>query len=152
MSGTKFSVSYGTAAGTACQGNDSRLSNSRPASDVYAWAKAASKPGYGYGEISYGVNAISSAGGTLSLAGTTPLHVVTLTGNVSALTLSANPAAGHSCHVIFTSTAERIVAIAYDSTNRVTPDAKAVELTVPANGYVEVDFLNANGKVYVRGV
>ena len=30
----------GTTADTACAGNDSRLSNSRPASDVYAWAKA----------------------------------------------------------------------------------------------------------------
>lgn len=117
-----------------------------------SWAKASSKPSYAYSEIGYTVNAITSAGGTLSLAGTIPLHVVTLTGNVSALTLSANPADGHSCHVIFTSTAERTVAIAYDSTNRVTPDAGAVELTVPANGYVEIDFLAANGKVYVRGV
>lgn len=46
-----FSVKYGTAAGTACQGNDSRLSNSRPASDVYSWAKAASKPSYSWSEI-----------------------------------------------------------------------------------------------------
>ncbi len=42
----------GTTADTACAGNDSRLSNSRPASDVYAWAKAASKPSYSWGEIS----------------------------------------------------------------------------------------------------
>lgn len=41
----------GTTAGTACAGNDSRLSNSRPASDVYAWAKAATKPAYSYSEI-----------------------------------------------------------------------------------------------------
>lgn len=51
LSGTSFSVKYGTAAGTACQGNDSRLSNSRPASDVYSWAKAASKPSYSWSEI-----------------------------------------------------------------------------------------------------
>ena len=31
--------------------NDSRLSDSRPASDVYAWAKAASKPSYTYSEV-----------------------------------------------------------------------------------------------------
>ena len=37
-----LNVSYGTAAGTACQGNDLRLSDSRPASDVSAWAKQAS--------------------------------------------------------------------------------------------------------------
>lgn len=123
-----------------------------PASDVSAWAKASSKPSYAYSEIRYTVNAISSSGGSVSLAGTTPLHVVTLTGNVSALTLSINPAAGHSCHVIFTSTAERTVAIAHNATNRVCPEAKDVSLTVPANGYVEIDFLSANNKIYVRGV
>ena len=41
----------GTTADTACAGNDSRLSNSRPASDVYSWAKAASKPSYSWSEI-----------------------------------------------------------------------------------------------------
>lgn len=52
LSGTSFSVKYGSTAGTACQGNDSRLSNSRPASDVYSWAKASSKPSYTWTEIS----------------------------------------------------------------------------------------------------
>lgn len=42
----------GTTADTACAGNDSRLSNARPASDVYAWAKASSKPSYTISEIS----------------------------------------------------------------------------------------------------
>lgn len=51
LSGTSFSVKYGSTEGTACQGNDSRLSNSRPASDVYAWAKASSKPSYSWSEI-----------------------------------------------------------------------------------------------------
>lgn len=41
----------GTTADTACAGNDSRLSNARPASDVYAWAKASTKPVYTWGEI-----------------------------------------------------------------------------------------------------
>ena len=36
----------------ACADNDTRLSNSRPASDVYAWAKASSKPSYSWSEIS----------------------------------------------------------------------------------------------------
>lgn len=154
ISGTNnaINVTYGTTANTACQGNDSRLSNSRPASDVSAWAKAASKPSYAYSEIGYTVSATSSAGGTLSLAGTTPLHVVTLTGNISALTLSANPADGHSCHVIFTAAAEQTVAIAHDATDRVCPGAEDLSFTVPAGGYVEVDFLSANSKVYVRGV
>ena len=41
----------GTTADTACAGNDSRLSNARPASDVSAWAKAANKPAYAWSEI-----------------------------------------------------------------------------------------------------
>lgn len=41
----------GTTADTACAGNDSRLSNARPASDVSAWAKASSKPSYSWDEI-----------------------------------------------------------------------------------------------------
>lgn len=41
----------GTTADTACAGNDSRLSDSRPASDVYSWAKASTKPSYTYSEV-----------------------------------------------------------------------------------------------------
>lgn len=130
---------------------------SLPASDVYSWAKTSSKPSYAYSEIGYTVNAANSAGGTLSLAGTTPLHVITLTSAaVSSLSLSANPAAGHSCHIMFvnSTSADLTVDIAYDATNRVTPDAGTLTLTVPASsaGYAEVDFINVNSKIYVRGV
>lgn len=67
---TAFNKNFGTAAGTVCQGNDSRLSDARtptshthtksqitdfpssmPASDVYAWAKASTKPSYSFSEI-----------------------------------------------------------------------------------------------------
>ena len=56
-SGAKFTDTntwrpLGTTGDTACAGNDSRLSNARPASDVYAWAKASSKPSYSWSEIS----------------------------------------------------------------------------------------------------
>lgn len=55
-SGAKFTDTntwrpLGTTADTACAGNDSRLSNARPASDVYAWAKASTKPSYSWSEI-----------------------------------------------------------------------------------------------------
>ena len=114
---------------------------------------SSNKPSYSYSEIGYALGSTTtSAGGSLSLDGTTPVHVVTLTGNVSALSLSSNPPAGHSCHVIFTATSEYTVAIAHDSTNRVCPEATDLSFTVPANGYVEIDFLNANSKIYVRGV
>lgn len=84
--------------------------------DAPAWIKTSTKPSYSYSEIGYTVDTITSAGGTVSLAGTTPLHVVTLTGNVSALTLSANPAEGHSCHDILTAASAQKVAIAHDAT------------------------------------
>lgn len=46
-----INVTYGSTANTATQGNDVRLSDSRPASDVFAWAKAATKPTYTAGEV-----------------------------------------------------------------------------------------------------
>ena len=44
----------GTGGDDACAGNDSRLSNARPASDVYAWAKASTKPAYNKAEVGLG--------------------------------------------------------------------------------------------------
>lgn len=44
----------GTGADQACAGNDSRLSNARPASDVYAWAKSPTKPTYTKSEVGLG--------------------------------------------------------------------------------------------------
>lgn len=105
-----------------------------------------------YENVTYTINAITSSGGTLSLDGTIPLHVVTLTGNISALQLSTNPPAGHSCHIILTASSEYTVAIAHDSTNRVCPTAEDVSLTISAGGYAEIDFLNINNKIYVRGI
>lgn len=51
---TTFAPIIGSGAGDAVAGNDSRLTNSRPASDVYAWAKAASKPAYTQDEVTNG--------------------------------------------------------------------------------------------------
>ena len=67
---TAFNKDFGTSAGTVCEGNEARLSNARtplahthkkadisdfptsmPASDVSAWAKAASKPSYTASEV-----------------------------------------------------------------------------------------------------
>lgn len=48
---TTWAVAYGTVAETACEGNDVRLSNARPASDVSAWAKAPTKPTYTAAEV-----------------------------------------------------------------------------------------------------
>ena len=58
--------SLGTTADTACAGNDSRLSNARPASDVYAWAKASAKPTYNKAEVGLG-NVDNTADSTKSV-------------------------------------------------------------------------------------
>jgi hypothetical protein len=80
-----------------------------------------------------------------------PVQVVTLTGNVSAITTSNIPA-GHSLHVFLFSTSERTVAVAHNATARVCPEGSNLSLTVKANGYVEIDFFNDGTKTYVRGV
>ena len=46
-----INVTYGSTANTACQGNDARLSDSRNAKDVYAWAKTSTKPTYTASEV-----------------------------------------------------------------------------------------------------
>ena len=69
LSNNQFSAKYGTTAGTACQGNDSRLSDSRPASDVYPWAKAASKPTYTASEVGAAASSHNQAASTIT-AGT----------------------------------------------------------------------------------
>jgi hypothetical protein len=110
-----------------------------------------------YSEIGYTTTAVNGSG-ALTLAGTDPIYVVTVSANISSVELTANPSAGHSCHIFFVTdssdSTDRTVAIRHDSTNRVCPNAEDISFTVPKNagGYVEVDFLNANNKVYVRGV
>ena len=59
----------GTTADTACAGNDSRLSNARPASDVYSWAKASSKPSYSWSEITSKPSTFTPASHTHNYAG-----------------------------------------------------------------------------------
>ena len=105
----------------------------------------------GYPDVTYTV-ATQSTSGSISIDGSKPVHVITLTGNASAVTLSTQPAEGHSTHVFFYSTSQRTVAIAHNATTSRCPEATALSLTVKANGYVEVDFLKANGVIYVRGV
>ena len=83
-SGAKFTDTntwrpLGTAANTACAGNDSRLSNSRPASDVYSWAKASSKPSYSWSEITSKPSTFTPASHTHAYI---PLSGGTITGSI----------------------------------------------------------------------
>ena len=129
------------------------------ASGIPAWG---SKPTYGYGEIGYAVATTADNGntsGAITLDGGNSLYVLTLTGDVTSVTFTSGklPAVGHSCHVIFTATEERTVSIAHSVSG--TPKyicpagANPDDLEVPANGYVEIDLLNADGtNIYVRGI
>lgn len=83
-SGAKFTDTntwrpLGTAANTACAGNDSRLSNSRPASDVYSWAKTSSKPSYSWSEITSKPSTFTPASHTHAYI---PLSGGTITGSI----------------------------------------------------------------------
>lgn len=83
-SGAKFTDTntwrpLGTASNTACAGNDSRLSNSRPASDVYSWAKASSKPSYSWSEITSKPSTFTPASHTHAYI---PLSGGTITGSI----------------------------------------------------------------------
>lgn len=61
---TAFNKNFGTTANTVCQGNDSRLSDARPASDVPSWAKQPNKPTYNKSEV--GLGNVSNIGITFS--------------------------------------------------------------------------------------
>lgn len=67
---TAFNKNFGTASGTVCEGDDERLSNARPASDVSAWAKAATKPTYTPTEVGV-IGAAPASGQVAVFDGTT---------------------------------------------------------------------------------
>ena len=77
----------GTGADDACAGNDSRLSDARPASDVYSWAKASTKPSYGWLEITDRptLAAVATSGEYEDLIGKPTLSTVASSGNYNDL-------------------------------------------------------------------
>ncbi len=103
-SGAKFTDTWrplGTTADTACAGNDSRLSNSRPASDVYAWAKASTKPSYTKSEIGLGNvdNTADSAKSVKYATSAGSASSATYAGSVTGIYIQSsqpgNPTEGH---------------------------------------------------------
>lgn len=114
-----------------------------------------------YKSVGYAVSRINSSS-NLIIPGTDPVYVVTVSSNISSVSLQTNPTYGHSCHVFFKSanSSSYTVTIANDNTNRICPKGSTgLVLTVPASGagYAEVDFLNTGNstigdEVYVRGV
>lgn len=91
LTGTAFSVNYGTSGTVACVGNDSRLSDSRVASDVYTWAKAATKPSYTATEV--GLGNVANASQVISVTGTAPVAVTP--GTTPVVSMAAATAGNH---------------------------------------------------------
>lgn len=69
-----LTFSPGSSNASVVLSTDSRLTNSRPASDVYLWAKAATKPSYAFNEITSGAITATTgtfSGGSITLQGAT---------------------------------------------------------------------------------
>ena len=127
--------------------------SSLPASDVYSWAKASSKPSYAYSEIGYSAYTATTSG-ALTLDGSTyPLCCITLNGNISSVAFSSYPPAGHSCHIIFNNSGSSDYTVAIAHGTLKCPEGQDVPLTVKAGGYAEIDVLHVENVAYfVRGV
>lgn len=123
----------GTGSSDACAGNDSRLSNARPASDVYTWAKASTKPTY----IASEVMSIS----TVAISANTS----------SSCSITGSGNAGKAQTIIYTNSGSTDYTVTVPTTYK-TPDGAAIELTCKAGGYCEVSYLNIGGTIYARGL
>lgn len=133
------SLAIGTTAGTACEGNDPRLSDSRPASDVSAWAKNPTKPTYTPQEV-----------GVISSVISTDVNKNNQTAPESVV---GQDNSGKVAHVIYKNTGTEDYTIALSTTSGyITPDGQALELTCPQNGYCEINYLNIDGEIFVRGL
>lgn len=154
----KMEISKINVNGTSYDIQDSRVN----ATDIAAMLNAANyvpstSSGTAYSDVTYAATAVNGTT-NLVLAGTDPIYVVTVSDNINSVALTNNPSAGHSCHVFFVTASndstDHTVIIGHDATNRICPAGTDLTFTVPKNagGYAEVDFLNANNKIYVRGV
>ena len=104
-----------------------------------------------YADVQYSVES-STGTNSIVIDGSKPIHVITLTNNSATVTVGTQPAEGHSTHVFFCSDASRNITIQHNASTTVCPDATDIVLTVSAGGFVEVDFLRANNRLYVRAV
>ena len=110
-----------------------------------------------YTDLSYGTANVSNASSTtININGAVPQHVISFEEDITGVTLSTNPSKGHSCHIMFvnTNSSDRNVTITHNNENgtRICPKGENLILTVKSGGYAEVDFLNIDDKIYVRGV
>jgi hypothetical protein len=134
---TAFNKNFGTTAGTVCQGNDSRLSNARPASDVSAWAKKPNKPTYTPTEVGV-IGTAPTSGQVAVFDGTT--GKIKSTGFTIASSVPSGAKFTDTTYSAATSTALGLVKVGYTESGRNYP----VELDADDKMFVNVPWTDTN--------
>lgn len=134
---TAFNKNFGSAAGTVCQGNDSRLSNARPASDVSAWAKKPNKPTYTPTEVGV-IGTAPTSGQVAVFDGTT--GKIKSTGFTIASSVPSGAKFTDTTYSAATSTALGLVKVGYTESGKNYP----VELDANDKMFVNVPWTDTN--------
>lgn len=134
---TAFNKNFGTTAGTVCQGNDSRLSNARPASDVSAWAKEPNKPTYTPTEVGV-IGTAPTSGQVAVFDGTT--GKIKSTGFTIASSVPSGAKFTDTTYSAATSTVLGLVKVGYTESGRNYP----VELDADDKMFVNVPWTDTN--------
>lgn len=134
---TAFNKNFGTAAGTVCQGNDSRLSNARPASDVSAWAKEPNKPTYTPTEVGV-IGTVPTSGQVAVFDGTT--GKIKSTGFTIASSVPSGAKFTDTTYSAATSTALGLVKVGYTESGKNYP----VELDADDKMFVNVPWTDTD--------
>ena len=134
---TAFNKNFGSAAGTVCQGNDSRLSNARPASDVSAWAKEPNKPTYTPTEVGV-IGTAPTSGQVAVFDGTT--GKIKSTGFTIASSVPSGAKFTDTTYSAATSTILGLVKVGYTESGKNYP----VELDADDKMFVNVPWTDTN--------
>lgn len=134
---TAFNKNFGSAAGTVCQGNDSRLSNARPASDVSAWAKEPNKPTYTPTEVGV-IGTAPTSGQVAVFDGTT--GKIKSTGFTIASSVPSGAKFTDTTYSAATSTVLGLVKVGYTESGKNYP----VELDADDKAFVKVPWTDTN--------
>lgn len=95
---------------------------------------------------------ITTEGGHLTLDGTNAIIKISTSGNISGISLSTLPENNHSCHLIVKNIATgNISLIMNGNTTYICPEGN-VNITIAAGSYGELDLLNLDGEIFVRGI
>lgn len=140
---TAFNKNFGSAAGTVCQGNDSRLSNARPASDVSAWAKEPNKPTYTPTEVGV-IGTAPTSGQVAVFDGTT--GKIKSTGFTIASSVPSGAKFTDTTYSAATSTALGLVKVGYTENGKNYP----VELDANDKMFVNVPWTDTTYSVFVK--